>query len=353
MTRLISPLSRAAFGLAAALAFLLCGPAGACAQVGDGAQAADIPLAQVVQLDAGATCLEMDRLTLRITRWRERDTVDARIRVDVHGDAASANRVSFTVTKLGGASAQRTLANAPEDCDELHSAVALAIALSIDATLIDPRAQKEAELPVPDAAEPEHTPLLPPPALLQHPERSRPAAEAPMHLELGLLIGPSVRVLRDTTPAFSPRLWFSPLPWFSLSLTGYVTHLAEQRVGTTPGDVSSTLATGGLEACFGGQPIEQLDLTGCIGGRLGALHNRGTGFTPNFTTTNAWSAISGAVQLRAWVVREVAVGVSIEGFVPPAEYVILVRGVRGAADQSAAFPHFGLLIAIGPVFRFF
>src|SRR5262245_20564368 len=106
------------------------------------APAPERPIASLVQVEAGATCLETDRLALRIAGWRERDTVDARIRVDVHGDPSSATRVEFTVT-AGGATSQRTLADAPEDCDQLHSAVALAIALSIDATLMDPRAKQE------------------------------------------------------------------------------------------------------------------------------------------------------------------------------------------------------------------
>src|SRR5256885_2021288 len=67
------------------------------------------PLAEVVQVDAGATCLDAELLTLRIARWRERDTVDARIRIVVHGDARSPTHVSFTVTEQDGGHAERTL----------------------------------------------------------------------------------------------------------------------------------------------------------------------------------------------------------------------------------------------------
>jgi hypothetical protein len=313
---------------------------------------AERPLAEVVKLDAGATCLELDRLTLRIARWRERDSVDARIHVDVHGDPSLPNRITFTVTKEGGASAQRTLGDAPKDCDELHSAVALAIALSIDATLMDARAQKEADIPLPEPPPPEP----PKPTLLQLDKPREPSAnesKEPMHLDAGILVGPSVHVLRTTSFAFAPRVWFFPVPWFALSATGYVTYGSGQSIGTTPGRVATTLGAAGLEACFTGQPIRRFDLLVCGGARLGSMRNVGSGFTASFRDTDMYVGASAALQLRVWMEERIALAVSIEGLAPLRDYVMLVSGTGGSKDQSATLPGLGLNVALGPVFRFF
>jgi hypothetical protein len=315
---------------------------------------AERPLAELITVEVGATCLELDRLTLRIARWRERDTVDSRIRVEVHGDPSSATRVSFTVT-AGGASAQRTLADAPEDCDQFHSAVALAIALSIDATLMDPRAQREAQLPVPEVAPAPKAQETRLPQLQRavQPSASEPKLAQQKHLELAAFAGPSVRVLRGTTLAFAPRAMLSVLPWLSVSMFGYVTQATGLRVGTTPGTVDSTLALGGLELCAGGEAVDRFEVYGCAGMRLGALHHEGKGFMPNFRDTNPWSAVGGALEVRTWIATTVAVGVSVEALVPLAKYEILVSGLRGSASQTSTFPGFGVNVALGPVFRFF
>ena len=83
-------------------------------------------------LDSGATCLERKRLISRIIRWRETEDVDATLRVQVWVIPKVATRVFFSVARDGVNPAERTLANAPSDCDELHSAVALSIAIAID-----------------------------------------------------------------------------------------------------------------------------------------------------------------------------------------------------------------------------
>lgn len=341
---------------ASATLWLVLGALPAGAQPAEPAPAAttpELPLAEVVRVDAGATCLETERLTLRVARWRERDTVDSRIRVEVRGDDSAPTRVSFVVRMQGGPSAERTLSDAPSDCDQFHSAVALAVAVAIDSTLTDARAQAEAKLPVPEAPpKPEPAPLLSSAKPLSEPPPKQ-AAHEPLHIDFGLSLGAAARLLRTTTFAVAPRLWVAPKPWLALSATGLLTFASEQSVGTAPGQVSSTLAAFGAEACVGGEALSEVEAFACLGGRLGPLRHTGQGFTMSFAKTNLWAAASGALQLRLWLDESMAIALSSEAFVPLAKYVILVDGVRGQVDQSVDLPAFGFDALLGPVFRFF
>jgi hypothetical protein len=316
------------------------------------APAPERPLAEVLQVDPGATCLDAPRLIARVARWRERETVDARIKVSVHGDALAANRVGFTVSKEGGASAERTLADAPSDCDLLHSAVALAIALSIDATLTDANAQREAALPVPPPAA-----VLPPrAALLPDIEPTRPEASRrrdPMRLELAVLLGPSFRLFRDTTLLFAPRLTLAPWPWLAFSLASVFTQAGAQPVGSSKGHFDATLAAAGLDLCAGGEPAARFSVQACAGARVGALRSVGAGFTKNFQHTDLWSGFSASAQVRAWLAESVAIGAAVSVYAPFAEHVMRVDVTTAADDQTSHLPGLGIGIEVGPVFRFF
>jgi hypothetical protein len=311
------------------------------------------PLADVVDVQAGATCLDAERLTLRIGRWREHETVDARIRVKVRGDAKLPNRVAFSVTKEGGESAERTLADAPTDCDQLHSAVALAVALSIDATLMDQRAQAEAALPLPPAPDPAPPPPVPASKLL--PEREPPptAAPRPMHLELAVMVGPVVRLFEDTTFMTAPRLTLTPWPWLGLAVVGFVTSASAQAVGDAKGSFDALVAAGGADACAGVEPDPRLSLQACGGARIGVLSIEGVGFQRNFDHVHVWPALTGSTQVRAWLTADIAVGAGVSLYVPLVERTVRVEGKGAAVDQLYELPRPGIGVEFGPVFRFF
>ncbi|HEX7481268.1 MAG TPA: hypothetical protein VF331_25930 [Polyangiales bacterium] len=321
------------------------------------------PLAAAMQVEPGATCLDLQRLALRVARWRERDTVDARIRVRVQGDAHSSTQVSFSVTVEGGAHAERTISDAPVDCDQLHSAVALSIALSIDATLTAGNpSDPVVEIPVP--AEPPASTAHAPgiqltPDLPTYEQRRRPdshtedSRSSPPHLELGVYGGATTGLLTDTSLALAPRLSFAPNAWFSVAVAGLASTLADQIIPQTPGHFDLRLLAAGADVCAGHEVVESLQLQACLGVRAGVLRATGTGYPRAMDGTEPWLASALSAQARVWLASWAAIGVAVEGLAPFARHVILIRGVLGAPDRSRLLPAIGLATTIGPVFRFF
>src|SRR5688500_18412667 len=95
----------------------------------------DIGTALVVT--PGATCVEHDRLALQVRTWLDQPQVDARLRIEVVGDEEHSLRLSFTLRRDEEVIAVRAFDPAPERCTDLHAVVGLAIALAIDATVLE------------------------------------------------------------------------------------------------------------------------------------------------------------------------------------------------------------------------
>ncbi|MEY4576799.1 MAG: hypothetical protein RL701_1502, partial [Pseudomonadota bacterium] len=165
-------------------------------------------LLPTLSLDPGATCLERDRLVARVVRWREQSDIDANssLRVEVRGDARDPTRIFFFVELRGAEHTERTervIEQAPSDCDQLHSAVALSIALALDASL---------------SAAHRHANILedPPPQPAPAPSRS-PEQPKQYTLDLALFGGASIGVVPSMTWAVTPRLQFGLAPWLAIA----------------------------------------------------------------------------------------------------------------------------------------
>lgn len=91
------------------------------------------PLADAISLDPGATCLEGLTLIEHVRQWLESDRIDRRIRVSVMGSTRSKHKAVFIVDKGDGYPTERSFESVPESCIELHSALALSIAMAIKA----------------------------------------------------------------------------------------------------------------------------------------------------------------------------------------------------------------------------
>jgi hypothetical protein len=300
-----------------------------------------IALDEIVSVDPGATCLDRARLIDRVARWLQRTEVDVPLGVQVRGDADLATRVFFLVKTEPGDSAERRLDNAPSDCDQLHSAVALSIALAIEATLQRPPGSKG----LPDVPD-------------KPPGWQRKPAAHPMHLELALMAGASVGVLTGASFAGTPRLGFSPLEWLELSIVGLATHLSGETIAQVGGgSFESTLLAGGLDACIGGETTQGVSFFMCAGGRFGSFRGAGSGFNAgNVTSFKPWWALAGSGQARFWISSAIAVGTSVEALYALAQRDIVVRPARPEDDSPEVrrpVSSLGLSVTIGPVFRFF
>jgi hypothetical protein len=323
------------WAVAAALGLTDVGAGLARAQSGDPAAV----LAESLTLSSGASCLERDRLIERVVRWREGGTMDRSIRIQVRGDPRDVTRVYFVVARAGLAPTERVLENAPLDCDQLHSAVALSIALAIDALLSAERAARAAE-----------TPLPPPPTAAG---ARRTSGAAAWHMELGLLAGASVSVVPTTAPVLLPRLQLAPLPWAALAIEAAATWSDGIQILGTPGRFNAAVWALGMDACFGGETTERLSFFACTGMRGGAFVTKGFGFNRNRSQSLRWWTAVASGQARAWILPTVAIGISVEALYALAERELSVYYGPNNLVQQRTLSRFGLAIAGGPVFRFF
>jgi hypothetical protein len=292
-------------------------------------------------LDSGATCLERKRLISRVIRWRETEDVDATLRVQVWGDPKVATRVFFSVARDGVDPTERTLANAPTDCDELHSAVALSIALAIDSLFAS---RNPAQL---TAALEE----------LEDKEKVEPAApKFQRYWEAGLLVGATLGIVQSLAMAALPRVHYAVLPWFALALEGVVTRAERLTFGVGPISYDAMVVGGGLDACLGGETAERMSFYVCLGARGGGYTTQGYGFNTNDSdmVTRPWWVLAGSSQARAWILPTFGIGIGIEAMYSLARRDLVVASDQeGVPDQFIAVQRFGLAVSGGPVFRFY
>jgi hypothetical protein len=295
-------------------------------------------LQDIVSVAAGATCLDRARLIGRIARWLQRTSIEAPLRVVVRGDAELPTRVFFSVVREPGDLAERRLDNAPSDCDQLHSAVALSIALAIEATLQRPLAAASDIPPEP----------------VKTPGWQRPAPVRRPHLELTVLGGASIGVLTSPALGGSSRLSISPLPWLEIAIAGLATHLEGETFPMVAGSIDETVIAGGLDACFGGETVQGVGFFMCVGGRGGTFRSAGSGFNAqNLTHTSGWWALAGSGQGRFWLSGGIGIGTSVEALYSLVPRDLSALGMDGAPDRIKHLSRLGLSVTVGPVFRFF
>ena len=139
--------------------------------------------------------------------------------------ARASNAVSFVIDRGQGERAERRVDNGPADCDQFHSALALSIALAIDATL----ARRERE-----ARQAENLPSDE--ELLTKPERPEPAY---FRLAFGVFGQATAGLLTNVSAALSGRLEIGFIPWLDLRFGGITTALQDQNFPKAPGTFRS------------------------------------------------------------------------------------------------------------------
>jgi hypothetical protein len=293
-------------------------------------------LFDTLTLDPGATCLDRDRLIRRIVRWRESAEIDASLRVRVRGDAHDPTRVYFSVVRADTTPSERVIENAPADCDQLHSAIALSIALALDALIAN-----AGDVPLP--------------AAVKEPAKAGANnAGSQLSVELALLGGASVGVVPNTAVALAPRIHVTPFPWLSFALAGIATGVQGLTIGNTSGRFDATVIAGGLDICSGGEASERLTFYGCAGVRGGLFSTNAFDYAQNEQKNSPWWAVVVSGQARAWILPTVGIAISIEGLFALAPRELVLRSPSpDLPEQHRSVSQVGLGVTGGPVFRFF
>jgi hypothetical protein len=279
-------------------------------------------------------------LARRVARWLEREQVDARIRVEVRGRADRANAVSFAITYDGRHRTERHIHDGPADCDQFHSALALSIALAIDATLLD---AQRAQLPKEDVPSDEELVAVEPP----EPSYFR--------LALGVFAHASSGLLTDLSPAGSARIEVGLVKWLDLRAGALASWVGDQRLPGVDGHYDVRLIAGRLDGCVL-YTLRQLRLLACGGALGGTFRTQGREFSArSITQTEPWWAVVGSLELQAEISTWLALAVSVDMVVPVQTRRIVALG----PDEEPLEPGdrtltaVGVLAGAGPVFRFF
>jgi hypothetical protein len=298
-------------------------------------------LLTAIEVEPGATCLAADKLVRRVERWLNDTKVDARIRVRVIGDESEPFKVSFSIDRGDGhAPAVRRIDDAPADCDQLHSALALSIALAIDASILGGSA---APSDLPD----DETLVAPkePPAESE-PRYFRLAVAALGQLSTGLLTS-------DLGLGAEGRVEVGFVPWLDVRVGALFAAVGEQRVAAIPGTFDATIVAGRVDLCGAYSPAEPLRLLACGTGVLGQFRTVGHDYTASEAQVSLWSAAGGGLEAQALVVDRLAFALSIDLLIPFARRTILVVDSLGRPVAERDLTGVGILIGVGAVFRIF
>jgi hypothetical protein len=291
------------------------------------------PLTEAIALAPGATCLEREMLIRRVARWLGHDDVDAGLKIEVQGSATRKNSAAFVMMHVDGRRADRRIDDAPADCDQFHSALALSIALAIDATLSAPAPVDE-------------EPLAP----------EVPAGPPYFRLAFGVLAHATAGVLTDVAGALSARVEVGFVPWLDLRASFAASALSDQRFANSPGRFDIALFAGELDACLAHAVSPRLRLAACVGGAAGALSTKGRedAKLAALSDTEPWFALDGSFEAQAELLPWLLLVADVELVVPLATQRIVVS----AADSDVAagerkLTSVGVLVGAGPVFRIF
>ncbi len=304
-------------------------------------QSESMKLGDAITLDPGATCLDGLRLTEHVRQWLDSDEIDRRIRVRVLGNRRSSNKAVFIVDKGDGYPTERNFESVPESCVELHSALALSIALAIKAVRFDAPLR---EPPSPSAG------------------LKRVAATFQWSFTTGI-VNPAFTAIAPVGP--SGRFELGWLRWLDTRL-GIMTSAAYGQLLKAGEDwrydVNLWAIRGDL--CYGADPVENLRARACLGAAYGLLKTQGKNvsgpvsgddrFVGN-AQDESWAAgfLSGDLAYTWLELFGLSMGPSIEIDFPLPVWARRYRVVNaaGAVEAESVPVIFGMGASIGWVVR--
>jgi hypothetical protein len=210
--------------------------------------------------------MEQARVVAHVRMWLGRDRVSADIRVHVHGAPRRPRLLTFEVTRAG-VTRQRIFDPRPDNCDEAHAVMGLAIALALD----EEHAQQLLRLAQPKA-----------PRVRRLTVQASAAYAALPGVALGGQLGVEL----------------AASAWFSTRVDLLTLYAWRRVIPYSQGRFDALLLGGSLEACAGGFLDSQVRLALCTGPAVGAIHAWGRSYAPNFGATGLWLALRSGLRLE-------------------------------------------------------
>ncbi len=288
-----------------------------------------VPLGDAIVLRAGATCLARERLTAQVRSWIDLERIDARLVVEVVGDPTQPRRLAFSLRRGDDVIAVRRFYPAPARCADLHSVVGLAIALAIDATLLENLQREPDPEPPPDLEvdPPIEPPKRDPPPVVAPSTEPRPKAPRPRAWALWSEITGVLSI--GAPPGLGGGARFGLYGrWRETVDLG--AGMVAQSSGAEPigtGMALFSVAAGRVDVCAGPR-LGRVRLRGCTGLIAGAALAAGQGFSIDATIRVPWVAVPIGARLETRVAERFSVVFGAEG------QVATVRPTFDATDPG-------------------
>lgn len=300
------------------------------------ATAQDRPLAEAIVVARAGGCLTEAGLLEHIGAWLRRDRIAAQLSVVVEEGEQGA---SFVVLRGQTARAARRFETLPEACDDRRAAVGLAIAIALDAAVL------EGIAPVP-----EPPPERPPPVEPSPDEAPEPEPASSVHVEVAAEAQVSVEVLPHVAAGWQagPRLVIDEL--VEIGLAAWVSSVAGSDLGD--GRVDAQLAGGRLDLCLRRWLDGVVVLRGCVGSTAGAGIGRGRGVPLEREVVVPFVAALARVGVGLRLHELVVLELAVDGVVSLLRPRFDVVDQDGMAVHSAFLPVGGGAMSLGLAMRF-
>lgn len=297
-------------------------------------------VADALSLTPGPTCLEEARLERRVARWLERERISDDIQVRVSG-GPEPNQASFVLTRGDAPPTERVLSEVPGDCGDQHSAVALSIALAIDATLLGPLPPGEHE---PERKQPGQRPVIrmPPPEPVEEHD--------PFRVSVGA--GYGVGFLSQVAPVALAALHVEPVRGFELRATGRWSGRYGETWPDVPITYSEQLWTGGLAVCPVVRPVPGLSGAACAEFVGGVFRTRASGLSNSRSQSSAYWAAGLGLDIRGHLTEWLGVRFMAELFLPFVPRALRVQNISNGDDKREDLLPTSVFLGLAPFVSF-
>jgi hypothetical protein len=270
----------------------------------------------LVRVVPGATCLRAHELALAVEPLLDDLRVPSDFEFLVEGSASNSRSARLHILRHGRPVAERAFEPGPERCSHLHAAVALAIALAINAAREEEERARVPEWSLSGS-------LLGTSGFV-------PQLGAGLELLLGRSFGEHVRL--------------------RLGPTGNLAF--DASIGAPQGSFDAALAGARADGCVRGKLSTTLHALGCAGMLGGALYVSGDELRDSTRPVVPWLAVAAAASLELELAHRwsLALGFSLAFLLHRVE--VGSEDATGAWQQSRELERLAFALGIGPTYYF-
>jgi len=325
------------------------------------------PLHEALSIQYQGQCIDHASLSSAVAQWLGGDLIGADLAVSVEGGDEPVPHAHFELRRMDESIVVRRFSNLKNGCEDLQKALPFAIAIAIDARVVQSR---DASLPAPtarprvdvrQAAQPE---VVPAPSLEPKAEPP-PAVEASEVASVRASIGPAASIssidrsrhafqfilqtqwLRAVAPqdAWAAQVGFGwrVVRWFEAELGALASLPDTAALGS--GQAKFVVAGAIAQAC--GRHDFAVTLRACVGGATGVVRAEGMGYAQDLRATGSWLSGVGGVDI-AWPPRaRLAVRLSAQVLPAVRRPALFVTDSNGVEVSGLQAPKLGTTLALG------